>query len=152
MVRLLSALSVFVAVCAPVAWGQGDAKEAVAKEWKALEGTWEIVSIELQGKKAGLPEERKERLTFRDGTFAVVQGQEARDKGTLNLDPMKKPKTMDMVSGGEGNKGKKALAIYELKGNDLRVCVAAPGQPRPSAFTTDAGSANYITTMRRVKN
>jgi uncharacterized protein (TIGR03067 family) len=151
MVRLLSVLSVVVAVCAPVAWGQGDAKEAVAKEWKALEGTWEIVSIELQGKKAGLPEERKERLTFRDGTFASTQGQEVRDKGTLKLDPTKQPKTMDMMSGGEGNKGKKALAIYELKGHDLRVCISPPGQPRPTAFTTEAGSANYITTLRRVK-
>jgi uncharacterized protein (TIGR03067 family) len=157
MRRTLTALAVVVALCAPAAHGGNDAKEkakqeAVAKELKALEGTWEIVFVEVGGKKGMLPENQKERLTFREKAFTAVQGEKVRDKGALHIDPTKKPKTLDMTSGGGANKGDVIRAIYELQGDEMRVCVSPPGQPRPTAFTTEAGSAHYIGTFRRVKD
>lgn len=153
MRRILTALAVAVVLCAPAARGQGDAREeAVAKELKRLLGTWEIVLIEVAGKKGEPPESQKERLTFRGKAFTVVQGGEARDKGTLKIDPAKKPKAMDMTSAGGAKKGATMLAIYELRGDEMRVCAAPPGQPRPTAFTAEAGSKHYVTTLRRVKD
>jgi uncharacterized protein (TIGR03067 family) len=152
MCRALTALTVAVAVGAPAVWGQDDAKQkAVAKELKNLEGTWEVVFVEVGGKKGQLPGDRKERLIFRGADFTVMQGEEVKDKGTLKIDPTAKPKSLDFKSSGDAGKAGASLAIYELKGDELRVCIASPGEKRPAAFTTGADGKHYITTLHRMK-
>jgi uncharacterized protein (TIGR03067 family) len=61
---------------------------------------------------------------------------------TITVDPSKKPKWMDSVTTGED---KKALAIYELDGDTLKICVGLKGE-RPKEFTgkKDSGCALYV--------
>lgn len=40
-------------------------------------------------------------------------------------------------------------AIYQLKGNVLIYCVGAPGQRRPTSFTTVAGDGNTLVVLKR---
>jgi uncharacterized protein (TIGR03067 family) len=40
-------------------------------------------------------------------------------------------------------------AIYRLKGDVLTYCVGAPGQPRPTAFSTTEGDGQTLVTLKR---
>lgn len=40
-------------------------------------------------------------------------------------------------------------AIYKMEGDRLTYCVAAPGQPRPTEFTTRPGDGNTLVVLRR---
>lgn len=107
----------------------GDAKEDQSK----LEGTW---VKEMDGKKFEF------KLT--KGKFSITFDEnenKATFKGTIKIDPKKKPKEMDLtVTEGEKFKGETARAIYELKGDTLRWCANEPGkEERPAAFPDSEG-------------
>jgi hypothetical protein len=40
-------------------------------------------------------------------------------------------------------------AIYEIHGDRLTYCVAAPGQPRPTRYTTKQGDGHTLVSLRR---
>jgi uncharacterized protein (TIGR03067 family) len=40
-------------------------------------------------------------------------------------------------------------AIYEFSGEHLIYCVGAPGQPRPTSFSTSAGDGNTRVVLKR---
>ena len=66
------------------------------------------------------------------------------DNGTVKLNPSVKPKALD-ITGTEGpNKGKTILAIYERKGDTLRVCYDLSGKRRPVEFKTTAGTPLFL--------
>jgi uncharacterized protein (TIGR03067 family) len=127
-----------VLTCSSVAWSD-DAKD----EAKKMEGTWLPSSAELAGEK--FPDEVRKtiKLVLADDKYTVTVGKNP-DKGTVKLDPSKKPKEMD-ITGTEGpNKGKTFLAIYELKDDTLRVCYDLSGKSRPTEFKTTAGTRLYL--------
>ena len=52
-------------------------------------------------------------------------------KAKITLDPAKKPKTIDFQMTDAVNKGRCQLGIYELDGDTLKSCFAAPAAERP---------------------
>ncbi|HUJ71287.1 MAG TPA: TIGR03067 domain-containing protein, partial [Verrucomicrobiae bacterium] len=73
------------------------------------------------------------------------------DKGTYTIDSTTKPKSMT-VTGTEGpNNGKTFPAIYELKGDQLRICYDLSGAKRPTEFKSIAGTQLYLVTYNRKK-
>jgi uncharacterized protein (TIGR03067 family) len=66
------------------------------------------------------------------------------------VNPKANPKTLDVVSVKQ--KGKSLLrAIYELKGDSLKICFAVGDAERPKEFKSAAGSRSGITVYKRVK-
>jgi uncharacterized protein (TIGR03067 family) len=47
--------------------------------------------------------------------------------------------------------GETSLAIYELDGDTLRLCRAAPGDPRPTTFKSTPGTGTAFMTYSREK-
>src|SRR6266852_5961148 len=91
----------------------GDAKgEAIKKDRKKFEGTWEVVSLGVDGNKAG--EEDAKKITVineADGKWTIEAEGKVVARGTSVIDPMKKPKTVDLtVTDGE-DRGKTALGV-----------------------------------------
>lgn len=120
----------------------------VDEEAKAMEGTWELVSAEVGGQK--LPDEvvKTFTLVLADGKY-TVKSSSPDDKGTVRLDPTKKPKELD-VTGVEGpNKGKTFPAIYELDGDSLKVCYDLAGKKRPTGFKSAPGTKHFLATYKR---
>ena len=76
---------------------------------------------------------------------------EATDKGTCALDTKSKPKGMTIKGVDGPNAGKTYPAIYELKGDTLRICYDLSGVKRPTEFKTAAGTKLYLTTYKRQK-
>ncbi|MCW8132127.1 MAG: TIGR03067 domain-containing protein [Planctomycetota bacterium] len=135
--------------------GEEDSKaEAQRKALEAFAGTWEIVAVQPEGSA-----KEARRLVFRkDGTYAALDG-EGKElwAGTFNLDPAAAPKIWDHRSNEAAQKGGDALGIYELSGDDLKVCCVVgawkdgkwSGKPRPTEIALS--KADVVLELRRVK-
>lgn len=126
------------------AWS-GDAKD------DTLEGTWLPSSAELGGKK--FPDEVRKamKLLIRGDKYTVTVEKEGFDEGTVKLKPSAKPKAMDITGTKGANKGKKILAIYEHKGDTLRICYDLSGKKRPTEFKTSEGTQLFLVEYKRQK-
>ena len=49
------------------------------------------------------------------------------------------------------NKGKTLVGIYEVKGDELKVCHGDPGADRPKEIASKEGSGLSLITLKRVK-
>jgi uncharacterized protein (TIGR03067 family) len=130
MQRLFGVLLLCGAVTV-VARGQED--DAVKEEMARLEGTYSCVSTE-QGSDKGDPEILKTlKLVVKDKKWTVYIKDKVSTLATFKIDPTKKPKTIDLTGTMGGDKGQKYLGIYELKGDDLKLCIGDT-KSRPKSF------------------
>jgi uncharacterized protein (TIGR03067 family) len=128
------------ALVARAAAADGDAQ--------AIQGKWKLVAAELSGQPMGDDLLKIISLRMDHGNYEVFVGDEP-DRGTYAIDPASDPKGM-VVTGTEGpNHGRVFPAIYELKGDTLRICYDLSGAKRPTEFRTAAGTKLYLVTYRR---
>lgn len=121
---------------------------AVKKEMAKLQGVWIVATAEENGKpEAGL---KGAKVTFAGDTFTRQSGSDT-SKGTYKLNPAAKPAEIDVTFTEGALKGKSLTGIYVLEGDTLKVCTAAPGKKRPSAFASKAGSDDLLVTLTRDK-
>ena len=115
------------------------AQDAAKKELASLEGEWTMISGEIGGQK--LPDDyvKSAKRTCKGNETTVIIGGAVFFKATTSVDPTKSPKTIDYAMTEGPSKGKTQLGIYELKGDTVRFCMAAPGKDRPTDFTTKTG-------------
>jgi uncharacterized protein (TIGR03067 family) len=116
-----------------------------------MDGTWKPVAAELAGNPWSQKVLDSMKLTIKDDKYTVMVGDQ-RDEGTVTRDPKKSPKTMDITGQKGPNEGKTFLAIYELKGDELRVCYDLTGKSRPTEFATKADTLLFLVTYRRAKS
>ena len=130
-----------------------DAKdEAIKKDRKQYEGTWQVVSLEVDGNKAAEKDSKKITvINEADGTWAVEVEGKVVARGTSEIDPAKKPKAVDLKATEGDSKGKTALGIYEFADDTRKVCLAQPGKERPTEFSSTAGSGHTLSVLKRVK-
>ena len=117
---------------------------------ESIDGTWLPSAAELGGEK--FPDEVRKtiKLVVADGKYTVTVGK-VLDRGTVKLDPSKKPKALD-IAGTEGpNKGKTILAIYEKTDDTLRICYDLSGEARPIEFKSTKGTQLFLVTYAREK-
>jgi uncharacterized protein (TIGR03067 family) len=139
--------SVVVCVCAgPLARGDEDTTD----DGKKIQGSWKPVTAELGGKP--FPESILEtmKLVLGDGKYVVTVGA-GKDEGTVQLDPAKEPRAMDIVGVKGPNRGKKFPAIYELTDDTLRICYDLSGKARPKEFKTKVDTQLYLVEYKRQK-
>ncbi len=124
--------------------------DAAKKEYEKFTGTWRIVSFEMEGTKADAEELKDSRLVLKGDKFTMSLGPMSYG-GTYQVDPTKKPRTMDVTFTDGPDKGKTLLAIYELDGDIYKVCIAEPGKERPKEFTSAKGSGCALEVFKREK-
>ncbi|PYL10523.1 MAG: hypothetical protein DME33_00660 [Verrucomicrobia bacterium] len=122
---------------------------ASAKDLEGLQGTWKLVSATQDGK--ALPDDKVKKTTivFKHDTFRFPESAEyaTSRSGTVKIDATKQPKHMDAIS----TKGEVMLGIYELNGDNYKVCFAPTGKPRPSEFVSNPGSGYILQVWERKK-
>lgn len=117
---------------------------------KVLQGDWIPVQAELGGQPMAEAILKTISLQLAESTWLVRVGT-APDRGNYEIDSSTKPKSMT-VTGTEGpNQGKTFPAIYELKGDTLRICYDLSGAKRPTEFKSIAGTKLYLVTYQRKK-
>jgi uncharacterized protein (TIGR03067 family) len=126
---------------------------AIAAELAKLQGTWQLISAETNGKP--MPEEhvKKFRVTI-EGDHHVVtfDGQVVAEKVKFTLDPTTTPKSIEDSLVQAPHTGKKVRGIYRLEGDELTSCVGAIDAPRPTEFTAKPVSGQTLRRFQRVKN
>jgi uncharacterized protein (TIGR03067 family) len=140
-----SLIGVFVLV------GAADDKDAIKKEMAQLEGEWSMMSGEANG--TAMPKEtvKTGKRVAKDGETTITFGDLVFFKAKFSIDPTKKPKAIDYTMTEGPTKGKTHLGIYELDGDTVKFCFAAPGQDRPTEFTAKEGSQNTLSVWKREK-
>jgi uncharacterized protein (TIGR03067 family) len=124
---------------------------AVEDKEEGLRGTWLPLSAELGKQKLPDATLKIMKLVLTDKTYAVHVADDV-DKGTVKIDPGKTPKTMEITGTDGPNKGKTMLAIYELKGDTLRVCYDLGGKAYPKEFTANVDKTPFfLVTYQREK-
>jgi uncharacterized protein (TIGR03067 family) len=127
-------------------------EQAIKKDREEYEGTWRVVSLEMDGKKAEEEFTRKVRVQNRADTWIVqVEGKEA-GRGTSTIDPTENPKTIDFTPTEGSHKGKLFLGIYALEGDSRKLCFAQPGKDRPTEFASKPGGQHCLVIFERVKD
>jgi uncharacterized protein (TIGR03067 family) len=150
LLRLCLALGAACLLAAGPLARADDAKKDQEKELKDLEGTWKVVSREVDGKKASDEEVKKLTLSIGAGGKAALMSEgTAVAKADMTVYPAKKPKEVDLLIPEGENKGQTARGIYELSGDTLKICYAPPGKERPAEFSSKPGSGNTFTTLKR---
>ncbi len=126
--------------------------QAVRDELKRHQGTWLVISSIYDGQKAS--EEIVRSITRIVEKDHVVWKRDGKNfAGTkIELDPAREPKTIDVIPDGGPNRGERVLGIYKLEGDKLTICMASPGQPRPTAFKAEKGSGCTLRTFIREKS
>jgi uncharacterized protein (TIGR03067 family) len=126
----------------------GDGAGALKKELALLEGEWSMVSAEHAGQVVPETMLKSWKRVARGNETTVTFAGQVMLKATFTVDTSKQPKFIDYTLADGPNKGKQQFGIYELKGDTLRFCFAAPGKDRPSDFTTKPGDDRTLSTWR----
>ncbi len=117
---------------------------------KDLEGDWSAVSA-MRGGENFPPPEGKMVFTFK-GDALTQQSNAGAFTSKFAADPSKMPKTIDITTNEGPLKDKAILAIYEIKGDELRICMAYPGKKdRPTEFAAKPGTDWTLAMYKRVK-
>ena len=141
---LLAAASVLAA--------QDKAGDDAKKELGRLEGTWVATTFEVQGNELPADFAKSVKLVCTGEKYVYQGGDGAEEKGTLKLDPSKKPKSLDIKITEGTDQGKLQLAIYELDGDTLKVCAnAADAKERPKEFSSTKGGGQMLVVFKRQK-
>lgn len=141
--RIFTILSALLLVAAD------DPKDAaVKKDLEQLKGNWVAASYVKDNKPAPEPDLKLMKLGIAGDQVTFIKGKDTR-KSTYKLDPTQKPKTLDIVMIDGPDKGKTLLGIYEIMGDDLKICLAVLDKPRPKEFT--AKPDTILQTWKREK-
>lgn len=125
--------------------------DAVAKEDKKFEGTWEVIEFFVNGQKVDKDVYADWTFTFKGKEYQQKDGDKVMEAGKQTLDPSKKPKHMDIAVAEGETKGEKQLAIYEWDGDDkVKICAARHGETtRPEKFETKEDSGEMYFVLKR---
>jgi uncharacterized protein (TIGR03067 family) len=128
-------------------------RAAVEKGLETLQGRWKMTYHEGRGERP-----TEEYLRTEEGEM-VLDGNKMRlyikgkhdFEGIAKIDPTQTPNAIDFYYLDGPLKGKTGLGIYEVNGDDLRICwgVAGLRDTRPTEFSNRPGENQAILTYRR---
>ncbi len=146
-----------------VALRLADAQSAVARQsgfasWpqlarhveqlRALEGTWAFETLEVEGQTMPASILASSRILM-DGDRFRTESPEANYEGIFNINVEAEPHEIDIefVEGPEA--GNWNYGIFQLEGDELRICLDMSGKSRPKAFAAPKGSGHACESLRR---
>jgi uncharacterized protein (TIGR03067 family) len=146
---MLRLWGVLVVAGAALAIAADEKKDDAKDDLKKFEGSWQLVAREQDGDKAPAEAVKTVKAVVKGNKVTITADGKTVMEAEFTLDAGKKPKTCDAnVTAGE-DKGKKLLAIYEIEGDTIKLCVNE--KERPKEFTAKKGSGNVLETYTREK-
>ena len=124
-------------------------------ELDKFQGTWVLVSAEMDGKQVEEAYVKQSKITFVGNKAELIVPHQHKDTifaTFVKMDETKKPMEMQWVRSTGPNAGTVVTAIYEFEGPDkYRICFDPTGSTVPKIFDTDEGSGHIWQTWQRVK-
>jgi uncharacterized protein (TIGR03067 family) len=147
------ALLLLCSVGSPFAAGGGGAD--AEKELKKLQGTWVMVSGEIDGKKPADDHVNRSKIIYEGDKGIVVvptQTPETIIFEIAKIDHTTNPKQMHVIRRSGPNAGKTLIGIYEFEGDDqYKFALDPTGTVTLKEFVTKEGTGHIRNTWKRVK-
>lgn len=121
--------------------GSSPCFDGTKNDSKDLRGSWEIGDFTLNGKPFPDVVRKGIKITFKVKKM-YLSGPEGigEREYSFTIDPAKKPKAIDATALDGPLKGKTLKGIYELKGNELKLCLPNEEMKgRPTEFKVEKG-------------
>ncbi len=123
---------------------------------KNLQGEWQVVEIQIKGKKKDDAETKNLRLIFKDANLTArsAAGDGRERKKTFKLDSSKSPKQIDITSLDGVEKDQIAACIYKLEKDQLTICMpyfSKDTTVRPTEFKSGEDDGIMLVTLEHVK-
>lgn len=129
--------------------GADTAKDAAVKtDLENFQGTWTVVSMEMDGKPLAEDKRQKIKLSIKGENFTFDNGDGA-EPGLYKIDPTKNPKELNIVITEGSDKGKVYLVIYKFEGGKMIQCMELSNKDRPRQFTGRASSGCALEVWQR---
>ena len=146
----MNSIKYLLCLCLAVGASQRASAADSPDDAKAVQGNWKPAKAELAGQPMADAVLKTISLKLDNGKYEVLVGGNP-DKGTYTVDSTTKPRSMTITGTAGPNIGKTFPAIYELKGDTLRICYDLSGAKRPTEFKTTAGTKLYLVIYNRKK-
>jgi len=125
---------------------------------KEFNGVWSPTSVQHGGEEM-MPTDKARaaiRLSVTNGVYSlfyVVDPKEGtgRRLATAAFDADPKAGTFTLTFQGGVKNGQKVHGVYELKGDELKVCYTPDTNPKPTQFESAKGSDVFYETWKRVQ-
>jgi uncharacterized protein (TIGR03067 family) len=131
--------------------GGADAK----KELEMFQGTWVMVSGEMDGKKVADEQVKQGKIAFEGTKMQIAVPNQTRETiiaEIVQIDPTKNPKEMHFIRKNGPNAGKTLIGIYEFEGDgQYHFALDPAGQITLKEFVTKEGTGHVRNTWKRVK-
>jgi uncharacterized protein (TIGR03067 family) len=79
----------------------------------------------------------------------VIFGGQTMVHARMRIDESQSPTAVDYLNVGRSAKGQVSFGIMKWIGEEVLICMSAPGNPRPADFSCDAGSGRTLSRWRR---
>jgi uncharacterized protein (TIGR03067 family) len=145
-------LCVLVAFCFSGLFA-GAGSKPVDPSKKNLEGTWQAVDGEANGKKLPADQVEELQVVITSDKLEIKPDGEGR-KTTFKLNSSGTPKTIDLTPLDGDRKGTIVPGIYSLQDGQLKLCINIWGKDpsqRPTAFQAQEGDGFVFVTFQRKK-
>ncbi len=120
---------------------------ALREEIQALQGTWQVTTLESSGKKLAAQDIPVKEVVFASekakDEFKKKEGAEVL---TYRLNAGKSPKVIEATA----DDGKKTFGIYEVAADGtLRLCLLKDGKAPPKEFKTEVGDGAVLIELKK---
>ena len=123
-----------------------------------VQGNWKPLSVQFEGKPQ-MPADEMQKVTvvFDQTEYHLYYADKSVNPpkvlklAVMNvaMDPATAPKTITFEFADGPLKGQKRHGIYELAGNQLKLCYGPAEKPRPTSFSAPPGSGYFLAVWAR---
>ena len=124
-------------------------KQEKAEKSSKFEGRWIVVSSTVDG---DAQDTQGDRVHIAKGKIKVEEHGGEVQEGTYEADTTKKPHHIDMTPNHGKDKGKVFKGILILEENLLKICLARPGDDRPTEASSQEGSGHILLVLEPAKS
>jgi uncharacterized protein (TIGR03067 family) len=123
--------------------------EVIHPELTLFEGEWGAVSIIRDGVELPQMMIGVGRRIGKTNETTVKFGPNVFMMAKTRIDPTANPAEIDYLVSEGPAKGSIMLGIYKVEGNEATFCMAEPGLPRPTSFSSLPGSKITLSTWKK---
>jgi uncharacterized protein (TIGR03067 family) len=124
-------------------------KQEKAEESPKFEGRWTVVSATVDGDAQDM---QGDKVHISKGKFTLREQDGNEQEATYEADTTKKPHHIDFKPTQGNDKGKLHKGILILEEKQLKLCLARPGDDRPTEASSKEGSGHILLVLEPAKS
>jgi uncharacterized protein (TIGR03067 family) len=124
-------------------------KQEKAEKSSKFEGRWIVVSGAVDGDGQDM---QGDKVRISKGKFTLEEQDGNKQESTYEADTNEKPHQIDMKPTQGKDKGKVHKGIFIFEESLLKLCLARPGDDRPTEASSEEGSGHILLVLEPAKS